>query len=158
MGTGASSQPMAMLQEGLSLFEDMSDTFNRVSGGGGASAEAEARARLLETDAGGDAHDIRRRAVKDAAELREEREKGRAARNTRWGGSNLAMSGSKLLVRDAGRVKDLHDEGDALFEGEQDARAVLRDGRTRANMLRINGGGSGDRSILSLGSSIYGRD
>lgn len=158
MGIGASFQPMAMMQEGLNLFEDMSNTFNRVSGGGSASAEAEAQARLLETDARADAHDIRRRAVKDAAELREEREKGRAARNTRWGGSNLAMSGSKLLVRDAGRIKDLHDEGDALFEGEQAAQAALREGRARANMLRINGGGSGDRSTLSLGSSIYGRD
>ncbi|WP_316899227.1 hypothetical protein [Pseudodesulfovibrio indicus] len=156
MGTNASFQPAALLQEGLTLFEDASNTFNRISGG--SSGNAEAQARLLETDAGADAQDIRRRSVKDAAALREDREKDRAARNTRWGGSNLAMSGSKRLVRDAGRIKDRQDEEDTLFEGEMNARSALRDARTRANLLRINGGGSGNRSTLSLGSSIYGRD
>ncbi|AMK10346.1 hypothetical protein AWY79_04045 [Pseudodesulfovibrio indicus] len=149
---------MAVLQQGLDLFDDVSGAFGDLSDNGRSSGIAEAKARLLETDAEGDAKDIRRRAVKDAAELREEREKGRAGRNTRWGGSNLAMSGSKALVRDAGRIKDTEDEEDTLFEGEMNAQSALRDARTRANMLRINGGGTGDRSILSLGSSIYGRD
>jgi hypothetical protein len=59
-------------------------------------------------------------------------------------------------VRDARSIKDMQEEEDVLFEGQQSADSILRQARSRANMLRINSGSSPERSTLSLGSSIYG--
>ncbi|EGB15160.1 hypothetical protein DND132_1954 [Pseudodesulfovibrio mercurii] len=154
MGNTASPQ---MFQQGLSLFDDVTDFLGERNSEKGASDRAEARAGLIETDAAGTAHDLRRRAEQDAARLREDREHSRSLDNARWGGSGLAMSGSTALVRDANRLKDRQDEEDVLVEGERNARSALNSARNQANMLRINEGGSADRSILSLGSKIYGR-
>ena len=66
------------------------------------------------------------------------------------------MSGSKAVIRDAKNVKDMQEEDDVLYQGKQNAEAILRQARNRANMLRINSGSSPERSILSLGSSVYG--
>lgn len=155
MGNSASS---AMLQQGLDLFDDVKSRLENRNSSTAAADAAEGQAKLIETDAAGEAHDIRRKAVQDASALREEREQARGASHADWGGSGLAMSGSKALIRDADRLKDRQDEEDVLFEGEQTAQSRLRAARNQANMLRINGGGTADRSTLSLGSKIYGRD
>jgi hypothetical protein len=155
MGNTASPQ---MLQQGQSLFNDVKDYLGDRQADKAAADNAEGRAALIETDAAGAAHDQRRRAAKDAAELREERERSRSRGNAGWGGSGLAMSGSKALIRDANRLKDRQDEEDVLFEGEMNAKSGLRSARNQANMLRINEGASPVRSTLSLGSKIYGRN
>lgn len=154
MGNTTSPQT---LQQGVSLFNDVTD-FLGARTAGQSPANAEERARLIETDAEGEARDIRRRAEQDAARLREDQEHARAGNNAEWGGSGLAMSGSKALIRDADRLKGRQDEEDILFDGEKDARSRLRSANNRANMLRIGGDASPRRSILSLGSKIYGRD
>ncbi|WP_338668555.1 hypothetical protein [Pseudodesulfovibrio methanolicus] len=150
MGNTASPQ---ILEQGISLFDGFTDYL-----GGHKDDQADTRAGLIETDAAGAAHETRRRAEKDAGELREDRERSRSRETARWGGSNLAMSGSKALIRDADRLKDRQAEEDVLFEGEMNARSGLRSARNQANMLRIGEKASPARSILSLGSKIYGRD
>jgi len=150
MGNTASPQN---LEQGISLLDGLTGYL-----GGQKDNQADARAGLIETDAAGTAHDTRRRAETDAAVLREDRERARSKENTRWAGSNLAMSGSKALIRDADRLKDRQAEEDVLFEGEMNARSGLRSARNQANMLRIGEKTSPARSILSLGSKIYGRD
>ena len=157
MGTNASPQSMQSLQQGLDLFKDVTDFLGERSSEKSGESEAKSRAALIETDAAGEAGDVRRQARRDADEIRESGEKVRGAAGSRWGGSNLAMSGSKALIRDAGRLKDRQEEEDALFEGEMNARSRLRAGNNQANMLRIANGGSSSRSILSQGSKIYGR-
>ena len=155
MGNDASTQ---VLQQGVDLFGEVTDLLGRRTGVNNAAASAKDRAALLETDAAGDAHDARRQSAREAARLREEREQGRSRGNAGWGGSGLAMSGSKALIRDAQRLRDRQAEEDVLFEGEQNAESGLRSARHRADMLRIGGNASPGRSILSLGSKIYGRD
>jgi hypothetical protein len=150
MGTN-STQPLDTLEQGFGLFNDFQQRINSRSKG-----DNSVQARLWETEAKGNVHDIRRKAVKDGQALREDREKNRSSHNTKWGGSNLAMSGSKKLIRDAERIQDRQDEEDVLFQGEMDARGALNDARRRSNLLRINSGLPADRSTLSLGSKIYG--
>lgn len=144
---------LGMFQDGLNMFQDIQ---KKVGGMSSQNDSEEDRARLIETDAKGRATEAQRQARKDAGELREERERLRSRRSTIGGGSNLAMSGSRKLVRDADRISDMQDEEDALFEGQSRSDSILRDGRNRANMLRINSGGSSERSILTMGSKIYG--
>jgi hypothetical protein len=155
MGNEASTQ---VLQQGVDLFGDVTDFLGDRNSRNAASSNAEDRAALIETDAAGAAHDARRRAEQDAAALRDERERSRSRGNAGWGGSGLAMSGSKALIRDADRFKDRQAEEDFLFEGEMNARSALRSARSRANMLRTGEGASPVRSILSMGSKIYGRN
>jgi hypothetical protein len=152
MGNDASTQ---VLQQGMDLFGDVTDFLGGRTGGNKPAAD---RAALLETDAAGDAHDLKRRSEQDAAKLREERERTRSRSAAGWGGSGLAMTGSKALIRDADRLKDRQAEEDVLFEGEQDAESRLRTARSRANMLRIDESLAPVRSTLSLGSKIYGRN
>lgn len=151
MGTNA-QQALTLINDGLGLVEDFQKMTSTSSGSGG----AEAQARLIETDARGDAMEAQRKAKKDAERLRDEREANRSRETANWGGANLQMSGSKKLVRDASVLQDKQDEDDVLYEGQRDANAILRQGRNRANMLRINNGGSPNRSTLSMGSKIYG--
>ena len=141
-----------VLRQGQGLFDDVRDYLGR-----GAGKSADGRAGLIETDAKGEARELKRRAAQEAAGLREDRARERGANNARWGGSGLAMSGSKALIRDADRLRDRQDEEDALFEGEMAAKARLRTARDRADSLRGSGGVPPVRSILSLGSKIYGR-
>ncbi|WP_319582947.1 hypothetical protein [uncultured Pseudodesulfovibrio sp.] len=155
MGNDASTQ---VLQQGVDLFSDVTDFLGQRTGTRRTSPSAEDRAVLLETDAAGAAHDVRRQSARDAARLREDRERERSRGNAGWGGSGLDMSGSRAIIRDAERLQDRQDEEDVLFEGEQDARTGLRSARNRANMLRIGETGSAERSILSLGSKVYGRN
>ena len=114
------------------------------------------RSRMLEIDARGNALDIQRQTERDAKNVRSTQEGARAKRNTGWGKSNLAMSGSKKLVKESSRIKDHQTEEDILFEGQMDADEMLSEGRHKANMLRISGGATPVRSTLSLGSRIYG--
>ncbi|HKI82315.1 MAG TPA: hypothetical protein VKA04_11765 [Pseudodesulfovibrio sp.] len=155
MGNEASTQ---VLQQGVDLFSDFRDHLVKRTAGENAASSAGDRAALLETDAAGDAHDIRRRTEQDAVRLRKEREQVRSRGNAGWGGSGLAMSGSKALIRDAERLKDRQAEEDVLFEGEMHAQSGLRSARNQANMLRIGENRSPVRSTLSLGSKIYGRN
>jgi hypothetical protein len=155
MGNNASTQ---VLQQGMDLFSDVTDFLGDRTGSSKAGPSAEDRAALIETDAAGEAHDLKRRSGQDAARLREEGERSRSRGAAGWGGSGLAMSGSKALIRDADRLKDRQAEEDVLFAGDQDARSRLRAARNQANMLRIGEKASPARSILSLGSKIYGRD
>jgi hypothetical protein len=155
MGNEASTQ---VLQQGVDLFSDVTDFLGDRNSRKAAASNAKGRAALIETDAAGAAHETRRQAERDAAGLRDERERGRSRGNAGWGGSNLAMSGSKALIRDAERLKDRQAEEDVLFEGEMNARSGLRSARNRANMLRIDENVSPVRSTLSMGSKIYGRN
>ncbi|MGE4422553.1 MAG: hypothetical protein AB7D39_09665 [Pseudodesulfovibrio sp.] len=155
MGNEASPQ---VLQQGMNLFGKVKDELGDQITRKEAASNARDRAALIETDAAGAAHDTRRRAVQDAAGLREDRERSRSMGAARWGGSGLAMSGSKALIRDADRLKDRQAEEDVLFEGEMNAGAGLRSARNSANMLRIGEDASPARSTLSMGSKIYGRD
>nr|WP_321513430.1 hypothetical protein [uncultured Pseudodesulfovibrio sp.] len=152
MGTN-SAQAFTMVQEGLGLVRDFQHMTSNSSSGDEANEET---AKLRETEAKRKSWETRRHAENTAEDLRSARERGRSRRSAGWGGSNLAMSGSKELVQDADRIKDRQDEEDVLFEGAVDADSVLQDGRNNANMLRINSGGSPKRSILSMGSKIYG--
>lgn len=155
MGNEASTQ---VLQQGVDLFSDVTDFLGRRSGRQETDSSARDRAALIEADAAGAAHDTRRRSERDAAGLRDERERARSRGNAGWGGSNLAMTGSKALIRDAERLKDRQAEEDVLFEGEKDAESRLRAARSRANTLRMGDSVSAVRSTLSLGSKIYGRN
>jgi hypothetical protein len=155
MGNEASTQ---VLQQGVDLFSDVTDFLGDRNSRKAAASNAKGRAALIETDAAGAAHETRRQAERDAAGLRDEQERGRSRGNVGWGGSNLAMSGSKALIRDADRLKDRQAEEDVLFEGEMNARSGLRSARNRANMLRIDENVSPVRSTLSMGSKIYGRN
>ncbi len=152
MGTN-SDQATQAISQGMDMIEDLTGRMSRDRDEADA---ARGQARLLETDARGEAHDAQRRAAMEARRLRRENERDRSAERARWGGSNLDMSGSKTLVRDARRLQDRQEEDDVLFEGQQSAESILGSARNRANMLRINSGASANRSILSLGSSIYG--
>ncbi|OIQ49669.1 hypothetical protein BerOc1_01594 [Pseudodesulfovibrio hydrargyri] len=155
MGNQASTQ---VLQQGVDLFSDVTDFLGDRNSQKTAASNARDRAALIETDAAGAAHDTRRRAVQDAAGLRGERERVRSRGNAGWGGSGLAMSGSKALIRDAERLKDRQAEEDVLFKGEMNARSGLRSARSSANALRIDENVSPARSTLSMGSKIYGRN
>jgi hypothetical protein len=155
MGNEASTQ---VLQQGVDLFSDVTDFLDDRDSRKAAASNAGDRAALIETDAASAAHDTRRRAVRDAAVLRDQHEQARSRSNAGWGGSNLAMTGSKALIRDAERLKDRQAEEDVLFEGEMNAESGLRSARNSANMLRIGENVSPARSTLSLGSKIYGRN
>lgn len=152
MGTN-STQALNMVQDGLGLVQDFQKMVGKPSSGNNSTEE---QAKLMEVDAKRKAWETERHAAGDAEDLRSERERGRSRRAAGWGGSNIAMSGSKALVRDADRIKDRQDEEDVLFEGAADADSALQNGRNSANMLRINSGVSPNRSILSMGSKIYG--
>ena len=151
MGTN-SVQSMDVLEQGIGMFRDLHQRNGAWQTGDDTS---DIRAGQLEDQARGDARDIRRKATAEAESLREAREKARARHHTGWGGSNLTMSGSKQLIREAVRTRDEQDEEDVLFEGEMGARAELRDARNRADRIRISSGGKPRRSTLSLGSKIY---
>lgn len=149
MGTN-SEQALQAFSQGLDMFKEIG---GQVSGG--ESDTAEDQARLLETDAKSDAYDAQRRARQEESRVRAKNEKTRSAANAEWGTSNLAMSGSKAVVRNARSVQDKQEEDDILYEGQRTADDILRQARNRANLLRINAGSSANRSTLSLGSSIY---
>lgn len=152
MGTN-SEQTIQAINQGMGMIEEFSGRMNRDRSD---SDSGSAEAKLLETDAKADALEAQRRAAKEARRVRAENERERSGERAGWGGSNLAMSGSKVAIRDARSIKDMQEEDDVLYEGQQNADTLLRQARNRANMLRINSGSSPDRSILSLGSSIYG--
>lgn len=147
-----SQQAFEVINQGFGMFQDIQKQLAPPEGSGRAQDEA----RLLETDARGEALEAQRQAKKEARRVRDARERERSGERATWGGSNLAMSGSKALVRDAQSTKDMQEEEDVLFEGQRNADAILNNARNRANMLRINGGASPNRSTLSMGSKIYG--
>jgi len=155
---GMDQGTLGFLQQGVDLAGDVMSLVNQPDDGSSeVAAIADEKGLLMEADAKADAREAQRQAKKEAARLRGDREALRGKANADWGGANLAMSGSRKLVKDANSIKDLQDEQDVLFEGQADADAILRTGRNNANMLRINGGATPRRSTLSLGSSIYSR-
>jgi hypothetical protein len=154
---GMNQGTVGALQQGVDMVGDVMNVANGMySGRSVAANEAREKGGILELDAKGNALDMQQRAAKDAQRLRLAREDGRAKRNTGWGASNLAMSGSKKLIRESSRIKDAQAEDDILFAGQMEADEMTRDGRHKANLLRINGGSAPVRSTLLLGSKIYG--
>lgn len=152
MGSNA-QQALSIIDQGVGLFQDI---HQMSSSRDSAASRGNAEADLLETDAKANAYESQRQAKKEASKLRNDRERKRARQQADWGGANLSMSGSKALIRDANTIQDLQDEDDVLFEGQRESNAILRQARNRANALRINSGASANRSILSMGSKIYG--
>ena len=152
---GMDEQSGSLLEKGV----EMAQGFMERGAGNDARAEgarlAESRAGLAEQDAAADTSLARQRAKGDAADFRDRAERERAGTQAAWGASNLAMSGSKKLVRDGAKRRDRQAEEDLLFEGDQEARRLMNQGRNRANMLRIDGGGRATRSTLALGSKLY---
>ncbi|MBG0791512.1 MAG: hypothetical protein H0S80_13550 [Desulfovibrionaceae bacterium] len=146
-----SQQALQAFSQGVEMFKEIKEKT-----GSGQSDTAETQARLLETDARSDAWEAQRKAAAAARENRDQNERERSRERADWGGSNLRMSGSKAVIRDARTLQDMQEEDDVLYEGRRNADAILRQARDRANMLRINGGSAPNRSTLSMGSSIYG--
>jgi len=144
-------QTAQVLQNGLGFVQDLQALTDN-----SATANAKDRAGVEETEARKRSWEASQEAKRNAERIRNEGEKRRGRENTSWGGANLAMSGSKEIVRDAGRIQDLQEEDDTLYEGQSDAETILDEGRQRANILRINSGVSPQRSTLSMGSQIYG--
>lgn len=152
---GIDQGTVGMLQQGVNM---VGDIVNPTGGNASVYAgEADQRGLLSEAETKGDALDARRMAQKEARAQRDLRENIRSKRTMEWGGSNLAMSGSKQLVKQGQRTKDIQAEEDILFEGQMKADSILAAGRNKANLLRINGGDAPKRSTLSLGSKIYSR-
>lgn len=148
MGTN-SQQALQAIDQGVDLFKDIREMTSSQS-------SDNEQARLLETDAKADAREAQRDAVKEARQTHSENEHTRSAEQAAWGASNLKLSGSKSLIRDAKSIQDKQEEDDILYEGQRNADSILRQARNRANLLRINSGSSANRSTLSMGSSIYG--
>jgi len=142
---GMDSQAGGLLEKGLDMARGH---LGRESGDDDRLAEA--REGLAGQDAAEDASLARRKARRDGAEYRDRAEQERAGTHAIWGASNLAMSGSKALVRDAERQQDRQLEEDILFEGDQEAQRRLN----QATRLR-SGGGTAHRSTLALGSKLY---
>lgn len=152
---GMDQQVSSMMDQGLTLFEDIAGFTSGQDKRPVQNPEAEARAGLMETDARGEARDALRRGRQAASDLRDDRERERAGQTARWGRSGLAMSGSKRLVRDASRTRDRQAEEELLDQGETESREALNRGRHKANLFRIDHGASPRRTTLSLGSNIY---
>lgn len=146
--------------QGMDLFGDMfgffegSDSETTIDYSG----EYEELARMTELDAQASAQDAKEASEQDASQLHEDREKARSERNARWGQSGVAMSGSSELVRESRELEDKHDEENVLSAGESTSREIVSDGQRSANLYRIRHGIYPDRSTLSLGSTIYGKE
>ncbi|NDV18233.1 hypothetical protein GO013_02215 [Pseudodesulfovibrio sp. JC047] len=147
-----SAQTLNMVQNGLNTFQDVT----RMMDTSASNNPNEEFAKLKETEAKRQAWETRQQGKKEAQVLRRNRESTRSRHTANWGGANLAMSGSKKLLQDANRLQDRQDEDDLLFQGENNAMSILQDGRHGANMTRIQNGDSPKRSMLSMGSKIYG--
>lgn len=146
-----SKQAFAAIEQGMDFVKDFSSMVSSTESDSGTT-----QADLLETDAKSDAWEAQRAALKEAREVRDENEQERSREHAEWGGSNLAMSGSKALVRNAKATQDMQEEEDILYEGQRTSDSILSQARNRANLLRISNGSSAKRSTLSMGSSIYG--
>ena len=152
---GMNNNSSGAVSKGFKMFEDVLD----FAAGGSEdpnvdySGDYEENARMIELDAQQQADSAARATKEQAQKIRAEQEQGRAKKNTQWGQSNLAMSGSKELVRDSQQQQDRNMEEDELFEGEMQERAILDNGMRGANRYRISKGLS--PSTLSLGSTIY---
>ncbi len=145
------------IQRGFNLAGDFMNLVDEAgSSRSFAAAAAEEKAKMLEIDARGNALDARQRANEDARLVRSDAEELRARQNADWGQSGLAMSGSKKLVRETGRIKDHQTEEDVLFKGRMESEETINQGRHKANLLRIGNKAAPVRSSLSLGSGIYG--
>ncbi|CCH49642.1 hypothetical protein [Pseudodesulfovibrio piezophilus] len=153
---GIDQQAMDQFEQGVTMFDKLTDKFmGSSSESADPSKMAEEQAKLMELNAAGTASDQRRQARGQATQSREELEENRSRKNTKWGQSNLAMSGSKQLIRDSDKLQDRQKEEDLLFEGEHAAQKTLKQGRREANMFRINNDLKTPSSTLSLGSTIY---
>lgn len=153
---GINNESISSIQSGLTLIEGFMNASGQGTGSvADHSATAEEQARMVELDAKAQSSAQQTAAGKEADSARTILEKNRANDNTAWGQSNLAMSGSKALVKEAVHQQDLDTEEDLRFEGEAAARETLDTGVRQANLLRISQGVTPDRSTLSLGSRIY---
>ena len=152
---GMNESFMGDMEKGLGMFQRIQSSL-----GGGPekpnyAKQADEQARMMEIDARDDALDILRKAERTASIVRDDRERNRANSAARWGGSNIAMSGSAQLVRDSQRIKDRQEEEDVLFEGEAQAMSSFRKKRRQADLFRIQNDASPRRTTLSMGSKIY---
>lgn len=143
--------------QGMDMFGDLFDFLGPSEGEQGVdtSGEFEEMARMTELDARQAAMDADSRSKMTASQLHDEKERGRSKRNAEWGQSNIAMSGSKELVRESTELSDKHAEEDMLAEGESGVKEILSEGKRDANIYRIANGLAPSRSTLSLGSTIY---
>ncbi|WP_285906756.1 hypothetical protein [Pseudodesulfovibrio pelocollis] len=148
-------QSVGLFRQGSNLAGSMYQLLTGTGATPGRAGEAEEAAHLQELEASARAHDILGRTDSDADALRAGREAERASKNAAWGASNLAMSGSKALLRESARIRDGQDEEDIRAEGAEAARDALNQGRATGNMTRINGSANPLGSILSQGSKIY---
>lgn len=154
---GMDTQTVGTLQQGLTLAGDVMGMLGSSNAGvsTGVDGTTEEMARMTELDSREKAEAAKRRARDEARDIRATLEQGRANSTTQWGRSNLAMSGSKTLVRDGLRSAGRQKEEDALFDGQMEADEEMGKGMRNANLFRINNGISPSRSTLSQGSTIY---
>lgn len=152
---GMDHQSTLTMQDGVNLFDNITRMTNGPAAQTANPTEADARAGLMELDARDEAADRQRLARKEAAGLRETEERLRAKAAAQGGQSGLAMSGSRQLVRDSERIQDQLDEDELLTQGLLEGQKTLNRGRHKANLLRIRGNTTPNRSTLSLGSNIY---
>jgi len=153
---GTNNNKSMDLKKGLKVFEDVLSTAwgkDEEDPTVDYSGDYEERARMMELDAQAQGDAQARAAKKKGKAIRTEQEQGRAKKNTEWGQSNLTMSGSKELARDARQQEGWGKEEDELFEGELREREILDKGKREANLYRVRQGVS--PSTLSLGSTIY---
>lgn len=120
--------------------------------------EHEEVARMMELDARKAAMEAENTNTDTADRLRSEQERNRARKRAGWGRSNIAMSGSRALVRDSRELADKEAEEDIRSDGETEVTGILNQGKRKANLYRISGGASPSRTILTLGSSIYDKE
>lgn len=153
---GSNNNNSMDIKKGLKVFEDVLGTAwgkEEDDPTVDYSGDYEERALMTELDAQAQADAQSRATKKQARNIRSEQEQERSKKNTEWGQSNLVMSGSKELVRDARQQEGWEKEEDELLEGELREREILDKGKREANLYRIRQGVS--PSTLSLGSTIY---
>lgn len=148
------------LNQGIGLMGDLFDFFGEPERETviDTSQEREEIARMMELDARQSAMAADNRNKETADRVHDEKEQARARRNARWGQSNIAMSGSRSLVRESRDLADRHEEDDVRAEGEQNVDEILTSGKRDANRYRISRGLTPTRTILTLGSSIYDKE
>lgn len=154
---GSNNKNSASIQEGFKMIGNLTDMFSGKSPGTeiDSSGDHEEMAQMAEFDARERALAEEKLAEKKAEDVHVKQEQDRSKRNTEWGQSGLAMSGSKELVRESRQLKDRQDEEDELFEGDMETRETMDKGMREANLFRISRGIAPTRSTLSLGSEPY---
>ncbi len=116
--------------------------------------EYDENARMMELDALAEASEHRWKAADEARQEHEELEEERAKSRTEWGQSDVVLSGSRQMVLEGQRERDLRNEANQSSRDDIKEREILDKGLREANKYRI-GKGRSPKSTLSLGSTIY---